>query len=271
LHGITQQIQTHLAAWQTAVRELRLDTHAPLQHKKRLLFAWKVRGQLVGSTCPHFDTVCFRHALAVLHLHLGQWQYAQGEAELQAHTFQQWRTPQLTTAQSCVALVFPDFHRAVAAYAATQDKLAMLNLQLAQFPHVPAYPTQTVVSCLRLIEQSKALNLKWGLRLHEQSVALARLGRGLVALETLGYKDDSSSAQLSRAASWKEAAFPTALAVLNMVPLQPHKPCNLGMHVERILGHSRIESWVFDLNNDVYHLPRCPNFEKTFEDMVKLY
>jgi len=258
-------IEEHLRQWRDEVDAMRTEPQV-LKHKKHALFAWKITGDELGSTCPHFDTLCFEHTLALLHLQLGNWEEAQKKAAECCNVLQKWSEATLVGHPQHVIL-FPDFHNAVAAYAKAQCALDSLNVELSTFPRVPfrACATTCIVA-LRGLQSSMALNTPWELALNHSMASLATLARGLIALDTLEYDHaDAQSMELSRSGRWKEDQIPTALAILQ---LAKRSEGNITLpNICRSI-HSNIRAFVEGLNRDVYHTKAHPNFLKVFEEAI---
>jgi len=262
---VVADIKEHLKLWRPAVDGMR-HTSTRLNHKKHALFAWAVKkGDIVGSTCPHFDTLCFQHLLALLHMEMGQYELAEEESDKHKQVFAHWKEPKLAGG-AVHPLLFPDFHRAVSCYAQSQSLLASLDVELSAFPQVPyAQCAKTCLAVLSTLNSSRALNLNWGLDLDRTIVTIGSLARGLMALDTIGYEHDGKLL-LSRGAQWKEEHFATAISILNLAEEAGHALPALPS-VKRA-ANSGIKAFLEGINRDVYHCKPHPNFEKVFEETV---
>jgi hypothetical protein len=262
---LIEAIEEHLALWREEVHLMRTQPRV-LNHKKYALFAWDVQGSKLGSSCPHFDTLCFEHTLALLHLELGRWEKAQDKTQKCQNIFEYWKEPTLVGNPNHVIL-FPDFHAAVGMYAQAQSALDSLNVQLSTYPRVPfAHCAKMSVKVLQYLNRSMALNTHWGLNLNHSMASMASLGRGLMALDTIEYDHgEAQSLHLSRSGSWKEEHFPTVLSILQ---LAPESKGNVMLPSIRRAIDSNIRGFIEGVNRDVYHTRAHPNFLKVFEETI---
>ena len=261
---IIKDIEEHLALWRMEVNKMRHRSTA-LNHKKHALFAWNLEeDKIVGSTCPHFDTLCFQYVLALLNIEMGSFEKAMEESKKCKELFATWAEPELADA-SLHCLLFPDFHEAVSAYAEAQLIIDRLDRELSSFPNVVfADCVKTSLDALQMLDKSRALNLRWNLNLQNSMAGIASLCRGLMALDTIQYEHDGKL-QLSRGAKWKESEFPVALSILNLA--NDSKSQILLSSVRRVVD-SDIRGFLEGINRDVYHTKPHPNFQKVFEETI---
>jgi hypothetical protein len=214
----------------------------------------------------HWDTLCFRNGLILLHLHLRNWDAAEVEAGQQRVLLERWPSPRLAN-NSFSPLLFRDFHDAIATYANVQRELEGLGVQLSSFPNVPYRNcVRATLVCLQLLQPTRCLEAAWGLQLAHTSGSLATLARELMALDVIGYAHPTrAGAKLLRSAAWEAHEFPTALSILALVPdAERTLPFP---SLQRVLD-ANITGFLQDVNRAVYHARPHPHFAPLFEETI---